>query len=58
MEKAHDPTAHQGLAAGDPNLTDAQPGGNPGQPQQLLIAENFPGRQFLPILPIGAVDMG
>ena len=55
-DELQDAPAHQGLAAGDPDLLDAHPGGHPGQAQQLFVAQDFRGRQLLPAPPGGAVE--
>jgi hypothetical protein len=55
-DEVQDAPAHQGLAAGDPELLDTHPGGHPGQAQQLFVAQDFRGRQLLPVPPGGAVE--
>ena len=55
-DKPQGAPAHQRLAAGDPELLDAHPGGHAGQAQQFLVAQDFLARQLLPAPPGGTVE--
>ena len=50
-DKFQRPPAHQGLAAGDPELFNTHPGGHPGQAKQFFVAQDFLAGQFLPVPP-------